>query len=795
MEIASRSEPRDHLARFVHLTKIMSSTDQKPDAPSGPDNAASQRVELAVQGMTCASCVSRVERALKRTPGVATAEVNFATSRATVTYDPAVTSTNALTTAVHDAGYEANKVTDAEGALGETTEEAHSAREEYEVLKRRVIFAAILTAPLMVLAMSHGKIPWLDFPGANFVQFLLATPVVFFAGGRFFRAAARSFAHASADMNTLVALGTGVAWGYSTLAVFAPQLAGAHASGMMSGAEVHVYFEAAAAIITLILLGKMLEARARGRTGEAIRKLMDLQPPTAAVVRDGGVEVQLPVQQVVAGDIIVIRPGDRIPVDGTLTEGHSSVDESMLTGESLPVAKAVGDEVFGGTMNTAGAFRFSATRIGRDSALGQIVRMVQEAQGSKAPIARLADSVSGYFTWIVLAIALATFAVWMVFGPEGEQFTRAMMSAVAVLIIACPCALGLATPTAIMVGTGRGAEMGILIRNGEVLERAHKLTMIVFDKTGTLTRGTPTLTDVMALDEGNEDNVLRLAAAAEEGSEHPLAQAVISAARDRNLDPPRTEKFEAVAGHGIAARVDGHDVLVGAERLMELRGVEIGTKARAEMDRLASHARAPMLVAVDGRLAAVMAVADPIKPEAEEAVAALKSMGLKAAMITGDNRAVAKAVGKMVRIDQVMAEVLPDGKSTEVRRLQDTGEIVAMVGDGINDAPALVQADLGVAMGTGTDVAMESADITVVRGDVRAVSDAVALARATFRTIRQNLFWAFAYNVAAIPLAAGVLYPWTGWTLSPIVASAAMALSSVTVVSNSLRLKRFKRGQ
>ncbi len=767
----------------------MSSIEQKPDAASGSGGAASERTELAIQGMTCASCVSRVERALKKTPGVATAEVNFATSRATVVYDPAVTSSRGLTAAVHDAGYEASKVEDDAGSLGETSAEADSARKEYEVLKRRVIFAAVLTIPLMVLAMSHGKIPWLNFPGANLVQFLLATPVVFFAGGRFFRAAARSFAHGSADMNTLVALGTGVAWGYSTLVVFAPHLAGAHSPGM-----VHVYFEAAAAIVTLILLGRMLEARARGRTGEAIRKLMDLQPPTAAVVRDGGVEMQLPVQQVVAGDVVVIRPGDRIPVDGTLTEGHSSVDESMLTGESLPVAKAVGDEVFGGTMNTAGAFRFKATRIGRDSALGQIVRMVQEAQGSKAPIARLADSVSGYFTWVVLAIALLTFAVWMVVGPEGEQFSRAMMSAVAVLIIACPCALGLATPTAIMVGTGRGAELGILIRNGEVLERAHKLTMVVFDKTGTLTQGTPKLTDVMALDGANEAEVLRLAAAAEEGSEHPLAQAIIGAARERGLEPSGAEKFEAVAGHGIAARVDGRDVLVGAERLMELRGVEVSAEARAEMNRLASHARAPLLVAVDGRLAAVMAVADPIKAEAEEAVASLKEMGLKVVMLTGDNRAVAEAVGKLVGIDQVLAEVLPDGKSTEVRRLQESGEVVAMVGDGINDAPALVQADLGVAMRTGTDLAMESADITVVRGDVRAVTDAVALARATFRTIRQNLFWAFAYNVAAIPLAAGVLYPWTGWTLSPIVASAAMSLSSVTVVTNSLRLKRFKRG-
>ena len=739
------------------------------------------RTALAVRGMTCAACVARVERALRRAPGVVDASVNFATAQASVRFDPAVTDGAALAGVVTAAGYDAVPIVE------DAAPDDDASAAERRALVLRLALAAVLTIPLMVIAMSHGRIALFASHAGNVAQFLLATPVVLGAGWRFFRGAAAAARHGAADMNTLVALGTGTAWAYSTVVTFAPGLTG-HAAG--HGAVPHVYFEAAAAIITLVLLGRLLEAGARGRAGGAIRRLMAMQPPTASVVRADGSEAAVPVSSVMPGDVVVIRPGDRIPVDGEVTEGASAVDEAMLTGESMPVAKGAGDTVFGGTINGSGSFRFRATRVGRDSALGRIVRMVREAQEGKAPIARLADRVSGWFTWVVLAVAVATFAAWLAFGPPGERLPRAMMSAVAVLIIACPCALGLATPTAIMVGTGRGATMGVLIRNGAALEQAHRLGMVVFDKTGTITRGAPELTDLVPLGDVGADDLLRLAAAAEEGSEHPLARAVIEAARARGMDVPRGTDFSALPGHGITATVEGRAVLVGTARLMERHGVPVTDAAAAEADRLAGAGRSPLLLAVDGAVAAVLAVSDPIKPGAADAVARLRGMGLRVAMITGDNPRTARAVADQAGIGTVMAGVLPEGKAAEVARLRADGTAVAMVGDGVNDAPALVEADLGVAMGTGTDVAMESADITLVRGDVRAVADAVALARATFRTIRQNLFWAFAYNAAAIPVAAGVLYPFTGWTLSPVVASAAMALSSVSVVANSLRLRR-----
>ncbi|MCE2805881.1 MAG: cadmium-translocating P-type ATPase [Gemmataceae bacterium] len=757
----------------------------------------STTLDLPLLGMHCAACANRIEKAIVAAPGVESAAVNFATSRATVRFDEGITNRAILREVVRGQGYDAvlpdsASPTGSPQAEDEADALALRAREnEYRQARRNFILAACLTVPVMALAMTGHLIPALEpalqFPGKPWVEMLFTTPVLFWAGRQFFSGALKSARHGAADMNTLVAIGTLAAFAYSLVATIWPGAVAAanHSSHHPAGAP--VYFEVAGSIITLILLGNLLQARATARTQGAIQALVALSPRTARVERFG-MEMDLPIEKVRVGDIVLVRPGEKLPVDGVVLSGESSLDESLLTGEPLPVTKTVGDKVIGGTLNTTGAFRLTATQVGAGTVLQQIVRMVRQAQGSKAPIQKLADQVSGIFVPVVLVLAAATFVAWLLLAPADIRLSRALIASVSVLIIACPCALGLATPTAIMVGTGRGAQLGILIKGGEALETAHRITTVVLDKTGTITEGKPALTQIRPVAPFSETELLRLAASAERSSEHPLAQAVVRAATQRNLALAIPEDFTASPGLGLKARVDSRQVLLGNARFLKELGITPPATA-------GSPGQSEILIAVDGTYAGSLAIADRIKPTSVDAIRRLHSTGLEVVMLSGDARGTAEAVAREVGIHQVLAEVLPAGKADAITQLQRQGKRVAMVGDGVNDAPALATADLGIAMGNGTDVALEAADITLVRGNLNGVADAIRLSKATMRVVRQNLFFAFAYNLVCIPLAAGALYPFTGWLLSPIIASATMALSSVSVVLNALRLRHFSSRQ
>ena len=762
----------------------------------GPSNRkeSTTTLEVPLLGMHCAACANRIEKALRQSTGVESAVVNFASSRATVRFHPELTNRSLLRDVVRDQGYDAILPTAADNSRptpdGEGSEALvlQARAQEYLLVRRNFILAACLTVPVMVLAMAGHLLPPLEallhFPGKPWLEMLLTAPVLFWAGRQFFMGAWKSARHGAADMNTLVAIGTLAAFAYSVAATVWPAaVSTAPDTAGHTHAGPPVYYEVAASIITLILLGNLLQARATARAQGAIQALIELSPRTARVERFG-MEMDLPIEKVRVGDIVLVRPGEKVPVDGVVLSGDSSLDESMLTGEPLPVAKGPGDTVTGGTLNTTGAFRLSATRVGGDTVLQQIVRLVRQAQGSKAPIQKLADQVAGIFVPVVLCLAVLTFAAWWLLAPVDVRLSRGLIAAVSVLIIACPCALGLATPTAILVGTGRGAQLGILIRGGQALETAHQVTTIVLDKTGTITEGKPALTDIRPAAPFTANELLRLAASAERSSEHPLARAVVEAAQRENLPLSMPEGFLATPGLGLKARVDGREVLLGNARFLHEAGIHLPSAG-------SGHGPSLILAAVDGSLAGSLAIADPVKPTSAGAIQRLQALGLEVVMLSGDARTTAEAVAREVGIHQVLAEVLPAGKAEAIISLRQQGKQVAMVGDGVNDAPALATADLGIAMGSGTDVALEAADITLVRGSLHGVADAIALSKATMRTVRQNLFFAFAYNVVCIPLAAGILYPLTGWQLSPIIASATMALSSVSVVLNALRLRHF----
>ena len=737
-------------------------------------------VEIPIQGMQCASCVQKIEKALLRMTGVLKASVNLATEKAKVEYIPSETSLAEIKRVIEQTGYKVLEIPPEE-QLEDI--ERIVRKKEYIKLKRK-FFVGLILGIIIFLGSMPDLFPWTpDILNNFFVLWMLATPVQFWIGWQFYKGAWGAFTHRNADMNTLIAVGTSAAYLYSVAATLFPSL---FESG---GLKPEVFFDTSAMIIVLILLGRLLEARAKGQTSEAIKKLIGLRPKTARVKREGK-EIDIPVEEVLVGDVIIVRPGEKIPVDGIITDGKSSVDESMITGESMPAKKEAGDEVIGATINKTGSFQFRATKIGKDTALAQIIKLVQDAQGSKAPIQRLADVIAGYFVPIVISIAIVTFVVWFNFGPS-PALTFALLNFVAVMIIACPCALGLATPTAVMVGTGKGAENGVLIKGGESLETAHKLDTVVFDKTGTLTKGEPEVTDIIVFNSYSEEEVLKYAASAEKVSEHPLGEAVIKKAIEIKIVLHDPKNFKAIEGHGIEAEVENVGVLLGNAKLLRDRNIEIKDLIE-KAEYFAKDGKTPIYIALNGHVAGVIAVADTLKENSVQAVEKLKKLGLEVIMLTGDNRKTAQAMARRAGIDRVLPEVLPEDKVHEIKKLQAEGKRVAMVGDGINDAPALAQADVGIAIGSGTDVAMEASDITLIKGDLQGVVSAIELSKRTIRVIKQNLFWAFFYNVAGIPIAAGVLYPFFGILLNPIFASAAMAFSSVSVVSNSLRLRRAK---
>ena len=778
------------------------------------------RITIPVSGMTCAACQARVQRALERQEGVSDATVNLMTNDASVAYDPTVTSPSALIDTIRSTGYGASLPQPGKSAMDEQEARDAARAEELAELRWKAYVSLALGAISMALSMPlmsahahmgleqmadpvmrwamavldpplRASLPWLYATSPSVISYALlaiTALVMGWAGRHFYAGAWAAFRHHSANMNTLIAVGTAAAFIYSAFATLAPGFF------IARGIAPDVYYEAIIIIIALVLLGNMLEARAKGQTSAALRSLVTLQPRTARVLRDG-VEADVPIAEVHSGDVVVVRPGERIPVDGEVLEGASAVDESMLTGEWLPVEKETGHRVVGGTLNQTGSFRFRATTLGADSVLARIVKLMREAQGSRPPIQRLADRISAIFVPVVISIAIATFVAWFILDP-GESFVRAIAAAISVLIIACPCAMGLAVPTAVMVATGRGAEAGILIKGGEALQRAGDVGTVVLDKTGTVTEGRPAVTDFSFRrtdSSRSEDELLTLVGSIERQSEHPLAGAIAAFAESRGSRGAPVRDFEALPGRGVRGVVNGIDVLVGNERLMRERQVDFGELAD-EIGRLTADAKTPVLVAVSGRAAGVIAISDPIKPTSRDAVARLRRMGIEVVLLTGDARATAEVVARQVGIDRVVAEVLPDAKVAEVRRLQESGRVVAMVGDGINDAPALAQADVGIAIGTGTDIAVEASDVTLMRNDLRGVADAIALSRRAMRIMKQNLFWALIYNVVGIPIAAGALYPVARILLSPILASAAMALSSVSVVSNSLRLRRVHLG-
>ncbi|HSD53999.1 MAG TPA: heavy metal translocating P-type ATPase [Burkholderiales bacterium] len=748
---------------------------------------AAAQVDIPIVGMSCASCVSHIEAALAHTPGVASASVNLLGGAARITYRPELTSLEALREAIRSAGYEVGAV--APAGVRAAAQDAEAER-EYRTLLRKFWFAAIVSVPVMLLSypdLVPGLRDWMPMGSAErrlvwAALGALALPVMLWSGSQFFTGMWAALRHRSANMHTLIAIGISAAYLYSVAAIAFPGL-------FPEASLAEVFWDVTTVVVALVVLGLALEIKAKGKTSEAIKKLIGLQAKTARVLREGR-EVDLPVEEVVVGDAVLVRPGEKIPVDGEVLEGASAVDESMITGESIPVEKHAGDEVIGATLNKTGSFRLRATKVGKDTALANIIRMVQDAQGSKAPIQRVVDAVAGYFVPAVMILAVLAFIAWYDLGPE-PRIVYATIVLVTTLIIACPCALGLATPTSLTVGIGKGAEHGILIRSGDALQSAKKLDAIILDKTGTITRGEPALTDVVPATGFAPDDVLKFAASLERGSEHPLGEAIVRGAEAKGLALARAGDFAAIPGHGVSGRVDGRAVLLGNAKLMADRGVQAGAFAD-EWERLANGGKTPMFVALDGKAAGVVAVADTVKPDSKAAIAALKRLGIEVVMLTGDNARTAQAIAREVGVDRVLAEVLPEAKAHEVQKLRLESKVVGMVGDGINDAPALAQADVGFAIGTGTDVAIEAADITLIKGSLTGVVTAIEISRATMRNVYQNLFGAFVYNTAGIPVAMGLLYPFFGLLLSPLIAAAAMAFSSVTVVSNANRLRGFQ---